>query len=101
MRLRDLHFFQTFSLFFCFCLRTHTHLSLHTRTLTITFSKRHLHIHRLYSHIQFWEDYALGKPVDVKKTLVEFNSGVDYPMSLFTEKLMFDYPEAKIILYVL
>eukprot|EP00729_Bicosta_minor_P007360 gene7360-20078_t len=51
-------------------------------------------------HIQFWEDYALGKPVDVKKTLVEFNSGVDYPMSLFTEKLMFDYPDAKIILTV-
>lgn len=80
---------------------THTPITLHTRTLTITFFKRHLHIHRLYSHIQFWEDYALGKPVDVKKTLVEFNSGVDYPMSLFTEKLMFDYPEAKIILYVL
>jgi len=51
-------------------------------------------------HMQFWTDYAAGKPVDVQATLAGFDSGVDYPMSLYTEQLIKEYPDSKVILTV-
>jgi hypothetical protein len=49
-------------------------------------------------HIKFWEDAANGKPVDWQTTLQDFNSGVGYPMSMFPEELMENFPDAKFVL---
>lgn len=52
------------------------------------------------SHIAQWQAAADGQPVDWRKFLGPYPSGLDYPLSAFYKEILAAFPEAKVILNV-
>ena len=50
------------------------------------------------SHIKIWYDISCGDPPNWKRLFNGFNSAVDFPVSLFYEELITQFPDAKFIL---
>lgn len=52
------------------------------------------------THLDFWTNVARGKAVDWEAFFTGYHAAIDYPASLFYQKLIKQYPTAKVILTV-
>jgi hypothetical protein len=53
-----------------------------------------------YFHLKFWVRAKAGKPVDYRKFFRKYKATVDWPACEFYEKLMAEFPDAKVLLNV-
>jgi hypothetical protein len=51
-------------------------------------------------HVTYWEDASAGKPVDWDALFEGYRAAVDYPACSYYQRLMEQYPDAKMILTV-
>ncbi len=50
------------------------------------------------SHIKIWYNISRGASPNWNRLFKNFNSGVDFPISIFYEELVNEFPDAKFIL---